>query len=105
MAADYLAGAGMEIVERNWRSRHGEIDLIAAEGDCLVFVEVKTRTGRGFGSPAEAVTVTKQRRIRLLGLEWLRSSGRHWGRVRFDVVSILIENACAPQIHHIEGAF
>lgn len=105
LAAEYLAEAGMKIVERNWRSRHGEIDLIAAEGESLVFVEVKTRTGRAFGTPAEAVTLTKQRRIRLLGLEWLRTSGRNWGRVRFDVVSILLERGSAPRIDHIESAF
>lgn len=105
LAAEYLADAGMEIVERNWRSRHGEIDLIAADGDGLVFVEVKTRTGTAFGLPAEAVTATKQRRIRLLGLEWLRESERHWGRVRFDVVSILLVRGTAPRIEHIEGAF
>ncbi len=66
----------MEIAERNWRSRYGEANLIAAGGDWLVFVEVKTRRGLGYGGPAEAVTFSKQRRIRLLAVEWRRDSGR-----------------------------
>ncbi|MDV7352442.1 YraN family protein [Rhodococcus sp. NPDC019627] len=105
LAARYLTDAGMEIVDRNWRSRYGEVDLIAAEGDWLVFVEVKTRRGLGFGSPAEAVTFSKQRRIRLLAVEWLRDSGRHWSRVRFDVVAIMVNRAGEPQIEHVRDAF
>ncbi|EHI46751.1 hypothetical protein OPAG_03553 [Rhodococcus opacus PD630] len=105
LAARYLTEAGMEIVDRNWRSRYGEVDLIAAEGDWLVFVEVKTRRGLGYGSPAEAVTFSKQRRIRLLAVEWLRDSGRHWSRVRFDVVAIMIGHGPQPQIEHVRDAF
>ncbi|MEN0138112.1 MAG: YraN family protein [Rhodococcus sp. (in: high G+C Gram-positive bacteria)] len=105
LAARYLTEAGMEIIDRNWRSRYGEVDLIAAEGDWLVFVEVKTRRGLGYGTPAEAVTFSKQRRIRLLAVEWLRESSRHWSRVRFDVVAIMIGHGHAPQIEHVRDAF
>lgn len=105
LAADYLAGCGLAILERNWRSRNGEIDLIALDGDTVVFVEVKTRTGVGFGLPCEAVTPTKRRRIRLLAVEWLRSSGRSWPRLRFDVVSVLLVRGQAPNIDHLKDAF
>lgn len=105
LAARYLTEAGAEIIERNWRSRYGEVDLIAVEGDWLVFIEVKTRTGRHFGSPAEAVTFAKQRRIRLLALEWLRQSEHPWSRVRFDVVAIIAERGRQPRVEHVRNAF
>ncbi|AOW94478.1 YraN family protein [Rhodococcus sp. WMMA185] len=105
MAARYLTEAGMEIIDRNWRSRYGEVDLIAVEGDWLVFIEVKTRRGLRFGTPAEAVTFSKQRRIRLLAVEWLRDCGRHWSRVRFDVVAIVVGHGPRPQIEHVRDAF
>lgn len=105
LAAQHLAGQGIEIVERNWRSRSGEIDLVATEGDYLVFVEVKTRSGLGYGSPADAVTVAKQRRIRLLAIEWLGASRRPWAKVRFDVVAVLLERGRQPRIDHIRDAF
>lgn len=95
----------MEVVDRNWRSRYGEVDLIAVERDCLVFVEVKTRRGLRYGSPAEAVTFSKQRRIRSLAVEWLRDSGRSWSRIRFDVVAIMVGHDLQPHIEHVRDAF
>ena len=105
IAAESLTAQGLSILERNWRSRHGEIDLIATDRGALVFVEVKTRTGVGFGLPAEAVTAVKQRRIRLLAVEWMRASGRGWPRLRFDVVSVLLERGRDPRVDHLEDAF
>ncbi|NLG54249.1 MAG: YraN family protein [Rhodococcus sp.] len=114
IAADFLTTQGMEIVERNWRSRNGEIDLIARDGHHLVFIEVKTRSGTGYGLPSEAVTAAKQRRIRMLAIEWLRSSGNYWQRIRFDVVSVLVHRGRnrgseasgeQPVIEHIADAF
>ena len=64
LAAQYLREAGMEILARNWRCRYGELDLIVREAELTAFVEVKTRSGFGFGTPAEAVTFAKQQRIR-----------------------------------------
>ncbi len=90
VAVEFLIDAGLEIVERNWRCRYGELDVIATSGDRIVFVEVKTRSGVGYGSPAESVTFAKQRRIRVLAMQWLTDSGRSWSRVRFDVVAVLI---------------
>ncbi|EOM75989.1 YraN family protein [Rhodococcus rhodnii] len=105
LAARYLVESGMEILDRNWRTRAGELDLIAADSECAVFVEVKTRTGLGYGTPAEAVTPLKQRRIRALGVAWLRTSERSWASVRFDVVSVLVRRGYAPRIDHVKGAF
>ncbi|NLU81530.1 YraN family protein [Rhodococcus sp. HNM0569] len=105
LAAQFLTDAGIDVLARNWRSRFGEIDLVGADGDTVVFVEVKTRTGNGYGTPAEAVTVVKQRRIRLLGLEWLTESDRRWARVRFDVVSVHLRRGYRPVVDHLRGAF
>lgn len=71
VAVEFLIDAGLEIVERNWRCRYGELDVVATSGDRIVFVEVKTRSGVGYGSPAESVTFAKQRRIRVLAVHWL----------------------------------
>ncbi|NKY53498.1 YraN family protein [Nocardia vermiculata] len=105
LAAQFLHGAGMEIVERNWRCRYGELDVIAREGDTTVFVEVKTRSGLGFGTPAEAVTFTKQQRIRRLALLWLAEQSGPWRRIRFDVVSVLVPRGGEPRIEHVQAAF
>ena len=96
VAVEFLVDAGLEIIERNWRCRYGELDVVATSGDRIVFVEVKTRSGVGYGSPAESVTFAKQRRIRVLAMHWLTDSGRSWSRVRFDVVAVLIGRDGVP---------
>lgn len=105
LAASALTAAGMRILDRNWRCRHGELDLIAVDGDTIVFVEVKTRSGLGFGSPAEAVTYAKQRRIRMLAQRWLADSDRHWPHVRFDVVAVLVDRRREPAVTHLPAVF
>ncbi len=90
LAARRLRAAGYAIRERNFRGRAGEIDLVAEEGGVLCFVEVKGRGGSGFGAPAEAVTVDKQRRIARAAEEYLRRRRLPAStRCRFDVVAIL----------------
>ena len=64
IAAAYLSSSGLRLLDRNWRCREGELDIVARDGDALVFCEVKTRRGVGYGHPVEAVTHTKQRRLR-----------------------------------------
>lgn len=89
------------MLARNWRSRQGEIDLIARRDGLLVFCEVKTRTNTAFGEPFEAVTRTKQMRIRRLAAEWLRDrpgGGRY--ELRFDVASVR-----GSSLDVLEGAF
>lgn len=90
LAADHLREQGMRIVGRNWRCRHGEIDLIALAGDTLVFVEVKTRSGTRHGAPLEAITEAKAGRLRRLATAWLLANGPFAGPVRFDAVGVLI---------------
>ncbi len=109
LAAAYLADAGLDIIERNWRCRDGEIDLVAREGPVLVFVEVKTRSTKGFGDPAEAVTPTKAGRIHRLAMRWLDEhrdpSVRGWSELRFDVVSIVRLGPDGPIVRHVRAAF
>jgi putative endonuclease len=95
---------GYEVLERNWRRREGEVDLIARKGRTVVFCEVKTRTSDAFGTGADAVLPAKQRRIRRLAARWLAeltpSSGRALVDLRFDVVSIT-----AGEFDVLEDAF
>ncbi len=93
----------MRILTRGSRAHFGEIDLIARDGDTLVFVEVKARR---HGVPAEAVTPEKQRRITLAALSFLRKHGLLEQRCRFDVVAIVWpDDRREPQIDHIRNAF
>lgn len=105
LAAQYLQSAGMEIIGRNWRCRYGELDLIVRDAGVTAFVEVKTRSGLGYGIPAEAVTPEKQRRIRKLALLWLTEQDGPWQRIRFDVVSILLPRTAEPVIEHLRAVF
>jgi putative endonuclease len=93
------------VIERNWRHRSGELDIIAREGETMVFVEVKTRSGIGYGTPAEAVTYTKQTRIRGLALQWLSLRGGPWVHIRFDVIAIVIGRGDDPVLTHVRAAF
>jgi len=98
-AATYLAGLGMRIVERNYRCRQGEIDLIAWDGDTLVFVEVKARRSGDCGTPEEAVSPAKQRKLRQVALWYLARLG-YEPFCRFDVVSV-----AGDQVTHFRAAF
>lgn len=105
LAVRHLQGQGFEVLDRNWRCREGELDIVARDGRSLVFVEVKTRSGLLYGEPAEAVTWTKARRIRVLATRWLgeqRPPGS-W-ELRFDVVSVL-RTSGLPEVLHLRGAF
>jgi putative endonuclease len=104
--ARWYAGAGYDVVDRNWRCREGELDLVVARGAVLVFCEVKTRRTTTFGTPAEAVTFTKQRRLRTLATRWLAAHPEVRARtLRFDVASVLAVRGTDPAIDVIEGAF
>ena len=88
-AARFLTDLGYVVLDRNWRCRLGEIDIVATDGSSLVVCEVKTRAGRAFGSPAEAVTYEKLARLRLLAIEWVKASAGRWPRVRIDVIAVV----------------
>ena len=81
------------------------MDLVARRGRSLVFVEVKTRSGIGYGTPAESVTYAKQLRIRRLALAWLDERGSPWVQLRFDVVAILMTRDGDPVVSHLRGVF
>jgi putative endonuclease len=105
----YVAG-GYDVLDRNWRCREGELDLVVARADVLVFCEVKTRRSTAFGVPAEAVTVTKQRRLRTLAMRWLDvhqdvRAGARARTLRFDVASVLAARGETPVIDVIQAAF
>jgi putative endonuclease len=110
LVAGWYARAGYSVLERNWRCREGELDLVVVKGRVLVFCEVKTRRGSAFGGPAEAVTFTKQRRLRRLAARWLaesRSPGarRSWPEIRFDVACVTPVAGGGLQVEMIEAAF
>jgi putative endonuclease len=104
LAVEHLAEAGMVVLDRNWRCRHGEIDIVARDGDVVVFCEVKTRRGDGFGAPAEAVVPRKARRLRRLAAQWLATAGVRPDEVRFDVVSVLAQARGTARVEHVRGA-
>ncbi len=102
-AARHLRRAGMRIIVRNYRTSQGEVDLIARDGDTVVFVEVKARRR---GVPAEAVTPEKQRRLTDAALHFLRRHRLLECPSRFDVVAIVWpDSGRAPAIEHIRDAF
>lgn len=103
VAAAHLVAAGMVILERNWRCRTGEIDIVARDGDTLVICEVKTRTGTDFGSPLEAVTARKAARLRRLAAAWATERDLHVPDIRIDLVGVLRPRRGAPQVEHVRG--
>lgn len=105
LACERLAALGLRVVERNWRCRTGEIDVVAAGPDLLVFCEVKTRRGHGYGTPAEAVTFSKRARLRRLAAAYLAAVEHPPCNVRFDVVTVTWLRGRAPVVDHLEAAF
>jgi putative endonuclease len=109
-AAQWYVRAGYRIAARNWRCSEGEIDLVAIEPGrgTIVICEVKTRSSTAFGSPEEAVTLTKQRRLRRLATRWLSHERPHrapaWS-VRFDVVAVMSDHTGALVVDVVEDAF
>jgi len=99
-----LRRAGLEILEVRFRSRLGEIDLIAKEGETIVFVEVKARAGLGYGRPAEAITRAKRERLARVAQVYLVQRSLHDHDCRFDVVEVLRQGA-TTEIRHIRDAF
>jgi len=104
-AERYLQRLGMRILERGYRFRGGEIDLVARDGAELVFVEVKTRTSRDFGDPSEAVTARKRRRIIHAASCYLKAHGAWQHPCRFDVVSVHLETNGQVLVEHLRDAF
>ncbi len=102
---DYLRQHGWSILATNWRFRHREIDVVAAGGDVLVFIEVKCRSGNRFGSPGEAVTAAKRRDLAIAARAWIARYGAADRACRFDVCSVAAGPGGTLVIEHIEDAW
>ena len=112
LAADHLELAGYRILERNFRTRFGELDIVAESDACLVFCEVKTRVGgsrRGPAGPLDAVGDRKRSQIRRMAGQWLRDrrDGRRWSpSLRYDVIGVTLDpRGALVALEHVEEAF
>lgn len=104
LAVEHLTSLGLRILARNWRCRYGELDIVAADADrTVVFVEVKTRSGDGFGGLPEAVTPVKVRRLRRLAGLWLAAQDTGWAGVRIDVIGVRVGRRRTPEVIHLRG--
>jgi putative endonuclease len=107
LAVAELERQGMVIIDRNWRCRAGEIDIVAVDLEesrrSLVFCEVKCRTGLGFGAPLEAITYAKVRKLRQLAAEWLQANDITAGRIRLDAIGVVLLPHAEPQLSHVRG--
>lgn len=105
MANEYLSECGYKVLDRNFSCRTGEIDIIALQGDTVVFIEVKTRSSEKFGLPSEAVSATKQRKIVKTALYYLQKNRLMDYMCRFDVIEIIVDEENNCRINLIQDAF
>jgi putative endonuclease len=107
LACAELERQGMRVLERNWRCRLGEIDIVAAEagptGLTLVFCEVKCRSGRGFGHPLEAITFAKMRTLRQLAAIWMREHHIKTSTIRLDAIGVVLVPGQEPSLTHMRA--
>lgn len=103
IAANFLSECGFAILDRNWRCKRGEIDIVARDGNVLVFCEVKTRRSLSHGHPSEAVTYRKIESFRSGALDWLANHKIRSSGMRFDVVSIVYCADGTSTISHTRG--
>lgn len=102
IAEEYLKKEGYDILARNFRTRLGEIDIVASKGEYLVFVEVKARKSEAYGFPSESVTYAKQRKISMVASQYIKLNMYFGVAVRFDVIEVYLTEG---RINHIENAF
>ena len=107
LACVELERQGMRVLERNWRCRLGEIDIVAAEaggnGVTLVFCEVKCRSGLGFGHPLEAITFAKMRTLRQLAAIWMREHRIKTSTIRLDAIGVVLVPGQEPSLTHVRA--
>lgn len=103
VAAAHVEASGWRVLDRNWRCRYGELDLVGLDGDELVVVEVKTRRSTAYGTPAEAVTWRKLARLRRLAAQWLADHDVRARSVRVDVIAVLVPHSGAASLEHLRG--
>jgi len=104
-AKAHLRGAGLKFLAANYRSARGEIDLVFRDDDCLVFVEVKTRSAGGWTRPAAAVNARKRRLLSRAALDYLKLLRRPPIRIRFDIVEVLLVDGAVHEIRHLPNTF
>ncbi|MGQ3480502.1 YraN family protein [Paenibacillus sp. TY11] len=104
-AALFLENLGYRIIERNWRCRSGEIDLIAKQEHTLVFIEVRSRSSSKYGTPAESVTARKITQVRQTAAVYLHMNGIGDTPIRFDMISVRLTDETAVVTGHLMGAF
>jgi len=104
-ARRYLRGRGLKPLTTNFRSPRGELDLICRDGDCLVFVEVKTRTSGQWTRPAAAVNARKRRLLTRTAFDYLAKLHHPPVKLRFDIVEVLLEEGRVAEVRHLPNAF
>jgi putative endonuclease len=104
-ARGHLVAHGLKFLTANYRSKRGEIDLVFRDRDCLVFVEVKTRSSERWTRPAAAVNARKRRLLSLTALDYLRQIHHPPVRIRFDVVEVLLHDDCVGEVRHLPNTF
>lgn len=104
-ARSYIEGIGYNIINANYRSKYGEIDIIAYDGTTLAFIEVKSRRGTRYGTPGEAVDWNKQKRMIKTAMSYLSQNKTFYGQLRFDVVEVIIKDKEIKQVRLIKDAF
>lgn len=105
LAAKSLKKKKISIISRNYRQNNGEIDIIAEDGDDLVFIEVKTRSNTKYGTPGEAVNFSKQQQIIRVAREYISRHNLFHKNIRFDVITVLLMKNETPEIELIKNAF
>ena len=104
-AKKHLQQRGLKFLTANFRSERGEIDLVFREGDCLVFVEVKTRSSEDWTRPAAAVNARKRRLLSQTALDYLRLLKNPHVKIRFDIVEVLLADGAVREIRHLPNTF
>jgi putative endonuclease len=104
-AKKYLQRQGMKFLTANFRTPRGEIDLIFRDGDCLVFIEVKTRSSEEWTRPASAVNAERRRRLTRAALDYLRLLRNPPVKVRFDIVEVLLQNGAVREVRQLPNTF
>jgi putative endonuclease len=104
-AKKQLKRQGLKFLTANFRTPRGEIDLIFRDGDCLVFVEVKTRSSEEWVRPAAAVNAERRRRLTRAALDYLRLLRNPPVKVRFDIVEVLLRDSAVREVRHLPNTF
>lgn len=104
-AKKHLRALGLKFLTANFRSSRGEIDLVFRDGDCLVFVEVKTRSSEEWSRPAAAVNAEKRRLLSACAMDYLKLLRRPQVKMRFDIVEVLLQEGQVREVRHLPNSF